>query len=181
MTAHFALRAATWIFSQLAPRAESEAMVGDLFEEFALRTTMASASAATRWCLQQIMISALALVWAGFRRGAWIPGLIAAVLGFAAVVAANFAVGWAIMKGPAAIRSLGMIPFSLIVVLIVYFAARYRRSAAVILGVLMTIAMAATVQRGGPMWRQIAWLALGPTATFIGCALQSLRRSPPQT
>ncbi|HEY4341417.1 MAG TPA: hypothetical protein VGM97_15845 [Steroidobacteraceae bacterium] len=176
MTVNFSLRAATWIFSQLAPREESEAMVGDLFEEFTLRTTTGSASIAARWCLQQIISSTPALLLAGFRRGAWTPALIAAVLGFAGVVASNFIVGWAIMRGPAPIRSLGMIPFSLIVVLIVYFAARYRRSAAVILGVLITIATAATVQRGGPMWRQITWLVLGPTATFIGCALQSLRR-----
>ena len=177
MTDHFSLRAATWIFSQLAPREDREAMVGDLFEEFALRSTTASVSAATRWCLQQIITSAAALLWAGFRRGASAPILIVAVLGYAGVVAANFIVGWAIMKGPAPIRSFGMVPFFLIVVLIVYFTARYRRSAAVILGVLMTITMAATVQRSGPMWRQITWLALGPTATFIGCALQLLRRS----
>jgi hypothetical protein len=100
-----------------------------------------------------------------------------AVLGFAGVVTANFIVGWAIMKAPAPISSFGMIPFFLIVVLIVYCAARYRRSAAIVLGVLMTIATVVTAQRGGPMWRQITWLALGPTATFVGCALQSLRHS----
>lgn len=179
MTVRFSLRAATWIFSQLAPREDCEAMLGDLFEEFALRATTASESAATRWCLQQIITSAPALLWAGFRRGVWTSALIAAVLGFAGVVAANFIVGWAIMKAPAPISSFGIAPFFLVVVLIVYVAARYRRSAAVILGVLMTIAMAATLQRSGPMWRQITWLGLGPLATFIGCALQSLRRSRP--
>jgi hypothetical protein len=176
MTGHVSLRAATWIFSQLAPRDESEAMLGDLYEEFALRAAAASTPAAARWCLRQIMTSTPALLWAGFRRGAWIPALIAAVLSFAGVVAANFVVGWAIMRGPAPIRSFGLVPFSLIVVLIVYVAAGYRRSAAVILGVLMTIALVATFRGDVPMWRQIAWLALGPTATFIGCGLQSLRR-----
>jgi hypothetical protein len=179
MTIPFSLRAAAWTFSQLASKEDRDAIVGDLFEEFELRATTASTSAATRWCLQQVIASAPGLLWAAFRRGAWTPALIVALLGYLGAVAANLVVGWALMNGPAAVRSFGMLPLFPIIVLIVYFAARYRRSAAVILGALITITVAMMPFRGVALWVRLTAVALGPVATFLGCALQSLRRSRP--
>ena len=100
MTAHPSLRMATWIFSQLAAREDSDAIVGDLLEEFAMRAATTSTSAAARWCMRQIITSAPRLLWAGFSRGAWIPALIVALLGFAGVLAAMFVIDWTVMNGP---------------------------------------------------------------------------------
>lgn len=177
MTIHRSLRAATWILAQLAPQEDRDAIVGDLFEEFALRETTGSTSGAARWCLQQVVASAPRLLWAGFRRGAWASALLVALLGYLGVAVANAVVEWTAMNEPAAFRPFGMLPLFPVVVLIVYVAARYRRSAAVILGALITLTIATMPFKGVPVWVRIVVLALGPIATILGCALQSLRRS----
>src|SRR5262249_50495624 len=146
------LRAATWTFSKLASREDCDAIVGDLFEEFELRAAAASTSAATRWCLQQVLASAPGLLWAAFRRGAWAPALLVALLGYLGVAAANSVLGRTAMNAPASIRPFVMLPLFPVVVLIVYLAARYRRSAAVILGALVTLTIATMPFRGVPIW-----------------------------
>src|SRR5215831_7344658 len=128
---HRALIVAIWILSRLVPASEREPLVGDLAEEYALRENAASASAARRWCLQQVCSSAPPLLWARLTRITWIATLGVALLAYIAVSIVEMIVNWAISTSSptnaAAYNPLDMLITFPIVVLIVYFAAGFRR------------------------------------------------------
>ena len=67
------------------PEAEREPLLGDLTEEYELRASSSSRSAALKWYLRQFCASALALLWARLGRTAWISTMGVALLAYIAV------------------------------------------------------------------------------------------------
>jgi hypothetical protein len=163
---------AAWILSRLAPYGESEALVGDLLEEYALRAATGPHSAALRWYLQQILVSGLHLMWTRFMRTAWLSTVAVALLAYTIVGVAEFTIKQTISKAPV-INMLVTFPA---VVLIAYFSARFRRGAPVVLAALMLVAvtiMTLTANENLSLPYRIAYFIVGPSAVFVGGALRS--------
>jgi hypothetical protein len=166
------LELAAWILSRLMPPGESEALVGDLLEEYALRATTGPHSAALRWYLRQILVSGLHLMWTRFMRTAWLSTVAVAFLAYISVGLAEFTIKQTIAKLPVA----NMIVTFPAVVLIAYFAAGFRRGAPVVLAALMLLAvtiMTLTANEGLSLAYRIAYFLVGPSAAFVGGALRS--------
>jgi hypothetical protein len=179
---HSAMRAAAWILSWLAPKDYREPLMGDLAEEYALRARAASSSAAFKWYLRQFFASFLPLVRLRLTQATWISTFGVALLGYIAVGVVDFAVKWAIPNwtedGTFAPNPLGPIVSFPLVMLIAYFAERWRRRAALVLGVMMLIAITAmtlVMTESAPLWFRVVWFFVGPAGAFIGGALSSLR------
>lgn len=184
MTSRHAPRFAMWALSRLAPRSQREALIGDLAEEFALRANTASSSAALKWILRQVCASAPPLLWARLTGAAWISTVGIALLAYMGVAVVELIVNSAIASvsattavaySPAAM----LITFPLVVV-IGYFATRYRRGAAPVLATMMLLsvtAMTLWATESMPTWYRIAYFVVGPAATFIGSALCARRVS----
>jgi hypothetical protein len=184
-----ALPVATWIISRLVPEGEREPLVGDLTEEYSLRANATSSSAALKWYVRQVCASASPLLWVRFTRAAWLSTIGVALLAYVAVGVVEFTVDWAISNrtatGAFAFKPLGLVIIFPMVVLIAYFAARFRRRAAILLGVMMLLvvtAMTLWAAENMPAWYRVAYFVTGPAAAFIGGALRSLRptRGAPQ-
>ncbi len=101
----------------------------------------------------------------------------AALLAYTAVGVVELAVNAAISNSSSN-NPLGMLITFPMVVLIGYFAARFRRSAAIVLGAMMLVAvtvMTLSATESMPTWYRIAYFFAGPLATFTGAGLHSLR------
>jgi hypothetical protein len=162
---------AAWILSRLGPRGESEALVGDLLEEYALRATVGSPSAALRWYLQQTCISGLYLMWGRLTRTAWLSTLAVALLAYTAVGVAEFTIRLAISHSPVT----SMIVTFPMVVLIAYLAAKLRRGAPVVLGTMMLLAvtiMTLTANEKLSLGYRTAYFLVGPVAVLLGGAIR---------
>jgi hypothetical protein len=180
---HRAVHVATWILSRLVSKGEREPLMGDLAEEYALRANTASASAALKWYLQQICSSVPPLMYAMLTRAAWMATVGVALLAYVAVGLVEFIVDRAISSSAAvSYNPLGLIITFPMVVLIGYFAARFRPRAPIVLGAMMLLAvtvMTASTTESTPTWYRIAYFFVGPAAVFIGSALRSL--PPPRS
>jgi hypothetical protein len=178
---HSALHVATWIFSWLVPKDVREPLMGDLAEEYALRVKAVSSSAALKWYLQQICASIPPLLWARLTRAAWLSTLGVALLAYFAVGVVQLIIRLAISSSFATVYNpLDLIIIFPMVVLIGYFAERFRRRAAIVLGAMMLIAITAMTvwtTESSPLWYRVAWFFVGPAAAFIGSVLPSLRRA----
>jgi hypothetical protein len=171
---------ATWILARLAPEAEREPIVGDLMEEYALRARASSASAALKWYLQQVYASAPSLLWDRLRRAAVFSTIGVALLAYIVLGVVEFAVKWFIPnwtpEGGFAPNPLGLIVMFPMIVLIGYFAARFRPGAATLLGLIM-LAVVTWMMWGTnetmPLWFRLGYFVVGPVAAFLGGALRS--------
>jgi Solute carrier family 35 len=177
---HLILRIATWILSRLAQAEHRESLVGDLTEEYALRANATSSSAACNWQLRQIYASTSSLLWYRLAHAAWISTLGVALLAYIVVGVVEFTANWAILHAlPTGTRT--YTPLELIitvpaVMLIGYFAARFRRAAAAVLGVMMLLVVTAMMLSSTehmPLWYQIVYFWVGPAAAFIGGRLRA--------
>jgi hypothetical protein len=159
---HRAVHVATWILARLVSKGEREPLLGDLAEEYALRTNTASASAAFKWYLQQICASAPALLYAQLTRSAWIATAGVALLAYIAVGVVELIVNRVISSSSAAAYNpLGLIITFPMVVLIGYFAARFRRRAAIVLGAMMLLAVTVRTASTTATWYRIAYFFVG--------------------
>lgn len=176
------LHMVTWMLSRLVPEDQCEPLVGDLMEEYELRAKGNSSSAAFKWYLQQACASAPSLLWARFTRAAWISTIGVAFLAYVAVGVVDFSVKLLIPNwtpnGVFAPNPLGLIVSFPPIVIIGYFAARFRRGAAILLGLIMLVVI--TVLMWGttepmPLWFRVGYFIVGPAAAFIGSAVHSRR------
>jgi hypothetical protein len=176
---HPAMRVATWIFSRCVPKGDREPLIGDLAEEYALRVNAVSSSAARKWYLQQICASTPPLLWARLTGGAWLATVLVALLAYFAVGVSQLIIHWAIASASATFYNpLDLVIIFPMVVLIGFFAERFRRRAAIVLGAMMLAvitAMAVWATENAPLWYQAAYFFVGPAAAFIGGALRSRR------
>jgi hypothetical protein len=177
------LQVVTWAFSWLVPRSEREAILGDLAEEYSLRVKAVSSGAASEWYLRQIFTSAASLLWARVCQAVWPATLGVALLGYIAVGVAEFVVNLAIshssVSGSNGYSPAGMVVTFPIVVLIGYWAERFRRKAAIALGAMLLLVvtvMTASSSESLPLWYRIAYFVAGPAAALIGGNLPTGRR-----
>ncbi len=178
---HPALNVATWIFSWLVPKDVREPLMGDLAEEYSLRVKAVSSSAAFKWYLQQIFASIPPLLWTRLTRATWLSTFGVALLAYFIVGLVQVILRWVISSSSATVYNpLDLIIVFPMVVLIGYFAERFRRRAAIVLGVMMLIAITAMTvgaSENSPLWYRVAWFFVGPAAALIGSVLPSLRRT----
>jgi hypothetical protein len=177
---HLILRIATWILSRLATARDRESLVGDIAEEYVARANATSPAAAFKWQLRQICASASPLLWFRLTRTAWLATLGVALLAYIAVAVVEFTANWAILRAlPTGTRT--YTPLELLitvpaVAVIGYFAARFRRSAATVLGVMMLPVVTAMMLTGTehmPLWYRIVYFVVGPASAFMGGRLRS--------
>jgi len=165
------------ILSRLVSEGEREPLVGDLAEEYALRASAVSSSAALKWCLRQVWASVPAVLWARLTRVPWISTIGVALLAYIAVGVAELIVN-RVVSSASAYNPLGMLITFPMVVAIGYVAAGVRRSAPLVLAGMMLIAvtvMTLSADEAVPAWYRVAYFFVGPAAAFIGTALRSLR------
>ena len=182
MIRHRALHVATWAFSWLAPRSQREALLGDLAEEYSLREAAGSSSAAAKWYLRQLCVSAPTLLWARVSHAGWLATTGVALLAYIAVgvieVIAGRATASSSATGTAPYNPLFMVTTFPPVVLVGYFATRLRPKAAIVLAAMMLLTVTAMTLWSTeimPPWYRIAYFLVGPAAIFLGSALRSLR------
>ncbi|HTC43627.1 MAG TPA: hypothetical protein VK696_01125 [Steroidobacteraceae bacterium] len=176
---HLILHIATWLLSRLANAGDRESLAGDLTEEHAALANSTSPSAAFKWQLRQVCASIAPLVWSRLTRTAWISTLGVALAAYIAVGVVEFTANWAIVRSLAAGTGT-YTPLELIitvpaVALIAYFAARLRRGAAGVLGVMMLPVVTAMMLSGAEhmaLWYRIVYFVVGPAAAFAGGALR---------
>jgi hypothetical protein len=178
-----ALHVAMWVLSRFATDVERESIVGDLTEEYSLRANAASSATALKWVLQQVCASATPLLWTRLTRAAWMATFGVAVLAYIAVGVVELLVNWAISSaGTSTYNLLGLLVMFPLVVLIGYFAARFRRRSAALLGTMMLLVVTAMTlwsSESVPLGYRIAFFLVGPAAAFTGGALRSLRPTGP--
>jgi hypothetical protein len=168
---------ATWVLACFVPENERDALIGDLAEEYALRSRTASSSSALKWYLRQVCASVPPLLWAGLRRPMWLATFCLALAAYIAVGVVEFFVHWMISDP---YNPLSMVITFPLVVLIGYCAARFRRRAPAVLAVMMLAAvtvMTVSTTETAPLWYRITYFFLGPAAVFIGRALHHRRLS----
>jgi hypothetical protein len=177
---HLILRIATWILSRLANAKDRESLVGDLTEEYAARATATSRSAAFKWQLRQVIASAVPLLWSRLMRSAWISTLGVALVAYIAVGVVEFTANRVMVRflamGAHAYTPLELLITVPAVVVIGYFAARFRRRAATVLGVMMLPVVTAVILTSTehmPLWYQIVYFLVGPAAACMGGRLRA--------
>jgi hypothetical protein len=171
------LQLATWILSRLVSENEGDALIGDLAEEYALRS-----SSPSKWYVQQICASVPPLLWARLRRPAWFGTLGLAFAAYIAVGIVELVVDRVILRSSVtgAYNPLGMAMTFPMVVLIAYLLATFRRGAVTVLAAMMLLAvtvMTLTENEDVPLWYRIAYFFVGPAAAFLGSALRGPRRA----
>jgi hypothetical protein len=174
------LRVANWVLSRIVPETEREALVGDLAEEYELRASASSSTAALKWYLRQFCASAPPLLWARLTRSAWLSTTGVALLAYIAVGVVELIVNGLTSSASAgaAYNPLGMLITFPMVVLIVYFAARLRRNAGMVLATLMLVSVTAMTlwsAESVPLWYRVAYFLVGPAAALIGSVLHWYR------
>jgi hypothetical protein len=125
-------------------------------------------------------------LWFRLTRRAWISTLGVALLAYVAVGIVEFAVNWALSGSPTAgavdSNAVDLIIMFPAVMLIAYFAARFRRGASGALATMMLLAVTAMTVWGSesvPLWYRVAYFFVGPAAAFIGGALRSRQLARP--
>jgi hypothetical protein len=170
------------LFACVLPPRDVEVAVGDLEEEYAVRSEATSMASAAHWYWGQVGRSIPILAWASVRQGGWATTLAVAV-GACIVQAAvelttKFAISAVVVPDtglPAILTLFVTLPT---LVFLSYLAARIRPGGATMLTALILIAVVLQLvlktNAGLPVSNQIAALVVGPSAAFTGGIL-SLR------
>lgn len=158
--------ASTWLLARLAPNAYREAMLGDLAEERALRSTIATPASASRWFAYQLVASAFPLLWAAFARAAWIRTVATCLVAYLVGAALCFGIDRACLAvlGPGPRWFPAAIIVLLIVSLVAYCAARIRPRAATLLACIVFVDYLLQLlgETAAPTWFLLTILVCGP-------------------
>lgn len=177
-------RVASWVLACALPPQDLELIIGDLEEEYVLRSR--STPGAFRWYWAQIIRSMPVLLWTPVRRGGWLPTLGAAVGACAVQAMIELATKFAILSlfppdawWPAVVTLVVTLPS---LAFLSYLATRICPGAATMLTALVAIAVVIQliVKNGHGMtfWTQLAALFVGPSMAFTGGVLSlKTRRS----
>lgn len=164
----------TWMLYYLLPPRDRDAVLGDLFEEYALRSS-ASTAAATRWYWGQVCRSIPAVLVARIRRDSWPLTVLVALAVYVLVGILNRAgaIFVARLLGPhvATYAASGVIVGLTAIAAGGYVAAFIRRGASGVLGalvVIVAVVLMASPTDAAPLWYQLAFLLLGPLAAHAG-------------
>jgi hypothetical protein len=169
-------RWAGWLLACVLPPCDVEVAIGDLEEEYALRSEATSLTSAAHWYWGQVGRSIPVLALASIRQGGWASTLAVAV--GACIVQAivelttKFAISAVVMPDtrlPAILTLFVTLPT---LVFLSYVAARIRPGGATMLTALILIAvllqLGLKTNAGLPVWTQIAALVVGPSAALTG-------------
>lgn len=182
MSDRVAPRIATWLLACLLPRADREAVLGDLVEEYALRVQSTSSSRALWWYWGQACRSIPLMLWSSVRRYATLSTLAVAVAMYVAAGLLEFASTVAIAQlldpHARAFTVLSVIVGLATMGLAGYTAAWIRSGAANVLAAIILIGVAllmVTRSGGAPLWYALIFLIVGPLAALAGGALRAGR------
>ena len=167
-----------WLFECLLPARELEYVMGDLVEEYALRSRRSSALPVRYWYTMQICRSIVPLLWASIARAGW-PSTLA--IGGAAWITASVAetVGIALLQVVLAPQSVFFTAASAAIGLATmvgggYVAGRMRHSSPMVMAaivLLVVVGLMTTASGSAPLWYAIVFLVGGPLATVGGGAI----------
>lgn len=182
MNPHSPPRLANWLLRCFVPATDREEIMGDLAEEFSLRTQ--SPGSCRSWYWGQALRSIPPIAWKAARQGGWIRTLLVGLGAYFAAGLLESAVYAALSRTVNSDSSLQPV-LSLIIGLATmvgggYVAARLRPGAEMVTSVTVFAAVVVlfAVQVGdAPLWYGLAFLSTGPLATLAGGALFLRRRT----
>jgi hypothetical protein len=181
MTRHSPPRIAQWLLEGFVAARDREELLGDLAEEFSLRTH--SCGTSWHWYWGQVLRSIPAIVWNSARQGRWIRTLPVALGAYILAGAVEFFVSEA-LSGLLPLDAPMHTAVNLLVGLAAilaggYLAAKVRPGADLTMGVIVALAVLALMmaQAGSvPLWYQLAFLLLGPCSSVAGGAISTSRK-----
>lgn len=173
MTAPMVPRSAVWIVGRLLPKADSDALLGDLAEEHALRRRGQAPPNESGWYWSQVSRSVGPLLWAAARRGRWLGVIGVAITVYALITfveSYSAALISKIFVSGSIAFTIGSLAFSPIAMGIGgYAAARLRKGAAAVLAIISAVAIVRLMVLSGNAVA-IAYL----TGFLIVCPLTAL-------
>jgi hypothetical protein len=177
-------RLAIWLVERFLPKADRDAIVGDLIEECALPARASTRPMTALWCWGQVARSIPLLLWSHHRHRDWLGTLgvaIAAYVVTSVIEALGVAVLSRLLRPDAG--------FALVLAAIVglgsmmlggYAAASIRQGAAPALAtiiLLVVLVLFVTMPNSVPLWYGLTFLIAGPVAAVAGGWLNLIRRA----
>jgi hypothetical protein len=177
VTDHRAPTLATWLLHWVLPPKDRDAMLGDLIEEYRIRSAE-SPTTATRWYWAQVCRSIPIIVVSVVRHRGW-PLTVSIGLGVYVLVGAINVVGTAVVAQLVGVtasssRVSGVVVGLSAIAIGGYVAGWMRRGAATVVGglvLLVAVLLIAAANDTAPFWYQLTFLTLGPLAARTGGAL----------
>jgi hypothetical protein len=173
-------RAVEWLLRRVTDPQLTEALVGDLVEEY--RATVASGAAAprSRWYWREVARAAPALLWSALRRRRSPGAFMAAAAAYLVVAGGVFGADWLTARAFAARPPVHAIAsFTSFVAVLMFggwLAATLRRGAAGPLAVAVFVMSAVALVRMAeptPVWYQLAVLLTAPLSALAGARLRA--------
>jgi len=168
----------TWLLQSILPHRDRDGMLGDLSEEYSLRSS-ASIATARRWYWGQVWRSIPAVLIARIRRDNWPLTMVVALGVYLLVGVLNVVGGLLVARllgAPIATDESGVIVGLTAIAIGGFVAARLRRGAAGVLGglvVIVAVVLIASPRDPAPLWYQLIFLVLGPLAAHVGGTVAS--------
>jgi hypothetical protein len=177
-------RAPEWLLHSLLPARELEYVMGDLVEEYALRSAGSSTLPVRYWYTMQVCRSIVPLIWTSIARAGWLSTL--SIAGAAWVSASVVeALATALLQQLLAPDSLLFTVGSAAIGLATIAAGGYVAGsikpqssivmAAIVLVVVVTLM--ATAAGSAPLWYALVFLVVGPVAAVSGGVIASRGRA----
>jgi hypothetical protein len=175
-------RLPAWLLSAIIGADDHDAIVGDLWEEHALRAQVARDDAA-HWFWSQTIRSVPSLLKRRAHRSRWLSTMAIATAAYLMVGTLN-AIGMVLAErvlsaAPAPHPRMAVIGLTAIAIG-AHLAARVRTAAGYLLGVLV-VAVAVVLQLfaldSSPVWYRLTFLVVGPMAAYAGAKVAGRRAS----
>ena len=175
------------LLESVLPDPYREALLGDLIEEYALRTESTSRFTASRWFWSQACRSVPSMFWASLRRGNCFISISIAMGVYFFMATLKFAADLMITKlaSPDQTTQVILAPIVFLVTTAIggCVAARIRRGTTIFLALMVTVTVAILINLRicsipVPWWYQLGFLALGPMTVIIAPAFFARLKQP---
>jgi hypothetical protein len=167
--------------AQLVPLRTLDAL-GDLAEEYALRTQSTSALGASRWYWGQLARSMPQMMWIDIRRQGWVATFAVAIGAWLIASIVESLADAALVAWSGSAETVKGVPGALIglsaLALGGYAAARVRPAATKVLAGIIVLVVGAFMLAGvgdAPLWYGVAFLVFGPLMSIAGGAWRKTR------
>ena len=173
-------RVPCWLLEFILPGPYRREMLGDLIEEYNLRTNSTSVLESSLWFWSQTCRSVPSLIWSLLRNGDWLPRLLVAFSVYIAMVILRFSAGTAISKliAPGETTRVVLAPVVFLVTTAIggCVVARIRRDATVSLALMVLVSVVVLIAikictTPVPWWYPAGFLTLGPASVLIAPAV----------
>ena len=178
---------ACWLLETVLPGPYREAILGDLIEEYAVRSESASRFAASSWFWSQACRSVPPMVWWSLRSGRYLLTMSIAMGAYILMEALERAANWMILKwvSPGDMGHVVLAPIVFLAASAISgcVAARIRRGATIFLALMVAITVAISIDLKVctipvPWWYQFGFLTLGPLAVILTPTLLGRLKRP---